>query len=141
MGPALLPGNLKRLRKNAAVDVISNGRAATQMPAFAEKLTQDNIKALVEYIYSPVENTPVWGLDEIRASHITHNKESDLADQPVFKVDDLLNLFLVVELGDHHVTLLDGDRMETIHSQPGGAPQIHTSLCQRIARPACQNQS
>lgn len=115
MGPALLPGNLKRLRKTAAVDVISLGRAATQMPAFAEKLSQDNIKALVEYIYSPVEATPVWGLDEIRASHITHNKESDLADQPVFRVDDLLNLFLVVELGDHHVTLLDGDRMEPIH--------------------------
>ena len=115
MGPALLPGNLKRLRKTAAVDVISNGRAATQMPAFTEQLSQESIKALVEYIYSPVENTPVWGLDEIRTSHITHNKESDLSDQPVFKVDDLLNLFLVVELGDHHVTLLDGDRMEPIH--------------------------
>ena len=115
MGPALLPGNLKRLRKNAAVDVITNGRAATQMPAFVEKLSEKDIKALVEYIYSPVEKTPIWGLSEINASHIIHNKESDLSDKPVFDVDDLLNLFLVVELGDHHVTLLDGDRMEPIH--------------------------
>ena len=33
IGPALLPENLKRLRKKNAVDVISNGRVATQMPA------------------------------------------------------------------------------------------------------------
>ncbi len=115
MGPALLPGNLKRLRKNSAVDVITNGRTATQMPAFVEKLSKKEIKALAEYIYSPVKTPPVWGLPEIRASQIIHNKESDLSDKPVFDVDDLLNLFLVVELGDHHVTLLDGDRMEPIH--------------------------
>ncbi|MDH3934647.1 MAG: cytochrome c, partial [Gammaproteobacteria bacterium] len=40
MGPALLPGNLKRLRQKAAVEVIKNGRPATQMPAFAEKLSE-----------------------------------------------------------------------------------------------------
>jgi len=115
MGPALLPGNLKRLRNKAAVDVITNGRVATQMPAFIDKLSEADIKSLAEYIYTPPETLPVWGLDEINASHIIHNKASDLPDKPVFEVDDLLNLFLVVELGDHHVTLLDGDRMEPIH--------------------------
>jgi len=115
MGPALLPGNLKRLRNKAAVDVIANGRVATQMPAFVDKLSEADIKALAEYIYTPPETPPLWGLDEINASHIIHNKVSDLPDKPVFEVDDLLNLFLVVELGDHHVTLLDGDRMEPIH--------------------------
>jgi mono/diheme cytochrome c family protein len=34
MGPALLPQNLKRLRKKAAIEVIKNGRVATQMPSF-----------------------------------------------------------------------------------------------------------
>jgi WD40 repeat protein/cytochrome c553 len=115
VGPALLPGNLKRLNKKAAADVIKNGRVATQMPAFAEKLSETDIKALVEYIYTPPEEIPVWDLDRIRASHIIHNRESGLPNKPVFKVDDLLNLFLVVEIGDHHVTLLDGDRMEPIH--------------------------
>jgi len=115
MGPALLPGNLKRLRKKAAVDVITNGRVATQMPAFAEKLSAKDIEALVEYIFSPSEQAVVWGLTEIGASQIIHNKPGDLSDKPVFEVDDLLNMFLVVELGDHHVTLLDGDRMEPIH--------------------------
>jgi hypothetical protein len=113
--PALLPGNLKRLRKKAAVDVISNGRIATQMPAFGQTLSTEEIEALAEYIYTPSSETIVWGLDKINASHIQHNLEANLSDQPVFAVDDPLNLFLVVELGDHHVTLLDGDRLEPIH--------------------------
>jgi hypothetical protein len=115
MGPALLPGNLKRLRNKGAVEVITNGRAATQMPAFAEKLSQKEIKALVDYIFSPADQAVVWGLTEIAASHIIHNTPDNLSDKPVFEVEDLLNLFHVVELGDHHVTLLDGDRMEPIH--------------------------
>jgi cytochrome c553 len=115
MGPALLPGNLKRLRKQAAIEVISHGRIATQMPEFASKLTADEIAALAEYIYTPASEPIVWGLSQIEASHIRHNDESELPDRPVFEVADLLNLFLVVELGDHHVTLLDGDRLEPIH--------------------------
>ena len=115
MGPALLPANLKRLKKKAAVEVIKHGRAATQMPAFAEKLNAAEIQSLVGYVYTPLPEVPVWGLAEINASHIIHNPESELPDKPVFEVDDLLNLFLVVELGDHHVTLLDGDRMQPIH--------------------------
>ena len=115
MGPALLPGNLKRLKKKAAVEVIGHGRVATQMPAFAEKLNAAEIQSLAGYVYTPLPQVPAWGLAEINASHILHNRESELPDKPVFEVDDLLNLFLVVELGDHHVTLLDGDRMQPIH--------------------------
>lgn len=115
MGPALLPGNLKRLRHKAAVEVIKQGRAATQMPAFTEKLSAAEIQSLAEYVYKPLPELPVWGLAEINASHIIHNRESELPDKPVFEVDDLLNLFLVVELGDHHVTVLDGDRMQPVH--------------------------
>jgi len=115
MGPALLPGNLKRLRKPAASKVIRDGRVATQMPAFGDKLGAAEIDSLVEYIYTPSSEKLSWGLPEINASHVRHNRVEDLPAQPVFEVDDLLNLFLVVELGDHHVTLLDGDRFEPIH--------------------------
>jgi cytochrome c553 len=115
MGPALLPENLKRLRKKSAIQVIKNGREATQMPAFKEKLSDTQIQSLVDYIYTPLKETPRWGMADIRASQIIHNKESELSDKPVFEVDDLLNMFLVVELGDHHVTLLDGDKLEPIH--------------------------
>ncbi|MDH5571224.1 MAG: nitrite reductase [Gammaproteobacteria bacterium] len=115
MGPALLPENLQRLRKNEAIDVISNGRPATQMPKHSDKLSMAQIQALADYIYTPLGEIPVWGMTEIRASYILHNPLTSLPNKPVFKVKDLLNLFLVVELGDHHVSLLDGDKLEPIH--------------------------
>ncbi|MDT8385978.1 MAG: cytochrome D1 domain-containing protein [Thiogranum sp.] len=113
MGPALLQENLQRLKPAEAIDVITHGRAATQMPAFADTLSPAEIQALAEYVYTPTA-TPVWGLDEIRSSHIIHNRDADLPDRPVFDADPL-NLFIVVELGDHHATILDGDRMEPVH--------------------------
>lgn len=114
MGPALLPGNLKRLKKSHAMDVIRNGRPATQMPGFGDKLSDDEIAALVEYIYTPLEHMPGWGKKEIEASQVVHYSPHELGDEPVFDAD-LLNLFIVVELGDHHATLLDGDTFEPIH--------------------------
>ncbi|MCW9024296.1 MAG: nitrite reductase [Gammaproteobacteria bacterium] len=116
MGPALLPENLKRLRKKQATTVISEGRAATQMLAFKDKLNPQEIQALVKLIYTPLGKAlPPWNMAEIKASHLIHNPLKSLGDKPVFQVDDLLNLFLVVELGDHHVTLLDGDKLEPVH--------------------------
>ena len=68
-GPALLPGNLKRLRREDARRAIEQGLAATQMPAFGGQLDEQQIAALVEYIYAPPARTPSWGGDQIRASH------------------------------------------------------------------------
>ena len=45
-GPALIPETLKRMRGPKIADVIANGRAATQMPAFDEVLEADEIAAL-----------------------------------------------------------------------------------------------
>ena len=114
MGPALLPENLVRLRKPKAAKVIRNGRPATQMPAFGDRLSSEAIAALVQYIYTPLPKLPVWGEPEIRASRIIHHPPGSLPDKPVFDADPL-NLFVVVELGDHHATILDGDRLEPIH--------------------------
>ena len=118
IGPALLPENLKRLRKDKAVNVIANGRVATQMPAFSDKLGKDDIARLVEVIYTPPEEIPVWGGAAIRDSHVVYEPGSVSGDagtvKPVYDADPL-NLFLVVESGDHHVSVLDGDRMEPIH--------------------------
>jgi len=118
MGPALLPENLKRLKKKKAVIVISDGRVATQMPAFGEKLDKEQLQSLIELIYSPLESIPVWGEKEISASHVVHRPELTHGDatsvKPVYDADPL-NLFLVVESGDHHVSVLDGDSMEAIH--------------------------
>ena len=114
MGPALLPENLKRLRKQKAGDVIAKGRVATQMPAFADKLSHDEIKQLVEYIYTPLTYVPQWGLEEINKTHVIHFDETKLPSEPQFKADPL-NLFIVVELGDHHATILDGDKLQPMH--------------------------
>jgi DNA-binding beta-propeller fold protein YncE/cytochrome c553 len=117
MGPALLPSNLERLRRPAAIETIANGRIATQMPGFADKLPAEEIRALVDYVYAPPATPPVWGLDEIRASRVEHAPPGPAADRPKFAADPL-NLFVVVEAGDHHVTILDGDRFEPLARFP-----------------------
>lgn len=94
-GPALLPQNLERLKPAGAVMTISAGRAATQMPGFADKLSPEQIQSLADYIYLPPAQVPHWGMTEINASRVIHFKPGVLSDTPVFKADPL-NLFLVV---------------------------------------------
>jgi DNA-binding beta-propeller fold protein YncE/cytochrome c553 len=113
MGPALLPENLHRLRRKAAFGVVKNGRPATQMQGFKGKLTDAQIQSLVDYVYTPLAHVPEWGMKEIKASHIQYHKLKELPNRPVFKADPQ-NLFIVVELGDHHATVLDGDKFEPI---------------------------
>ena len=121
LGPALLPQNLKRLKKEGAVDIIKNGRAATQMPAFSQQLNTAQIGSLVEYIFTPLAKTPEWGAKEVAATRVVYKPESVKGNastvKPVYSSDPL-NLFLVVESGDHHVTVLDGDKFEPIHRFP-----------------------
>jgi DNA-binding beta-propeller fold protein YncE/cytochrome c553 len=113
MGPALLPGNLERLKRAAADQVIATGRPATRMPGFAEKLSGDTIRALVEYIFNAPAAPPDWGREAIEASRVIHHAAGTLPDKPSYAADPL-NLFVVVEAGDHHATILDGDRMEPL---------------------------
>ena len=114
MGPALLPDNLGRLRKTEAVKVIAEGRTATQMAGFAAQLSKEEIAAIADWIYTPVVPAPRWTEDDVKASRIQHVDPATLSDKPVFDADPL-NLFLVVEAGDHHVSVLDGDKLEPIH--------------------------
>jgi mono/diheme cytochrome c family protein len=111
LGPALLPENLRRLKPGRAAKVIAQGRAATQMPAFGETLDEGQVQALVDLIYQPLPELPRWGLAEILASHQRLVDPAALPEGPQFTADPL-NLFVVVESGDHHVTILDGDRFE-----------------------------
>ncbi|MCW8945459.1 MAG: nitrite reductase [Sedimenticola sp.] len=117
MGPALLPQNLKRLRQKNAFSVIQNGRAATQMPAFKETLQPEQIQALVDLVYTPLKAVPAWGMKEIKASQLVYHPHGTLPDKPLFDAE-IANLFMVVELGDHHATLLNGNTFEPIHRLP-----------------------
>ena len=114
MGPALLPESLARLRRPEALKVIQQGRAATQMGGFAATLAPADIAALTEWIYQPVTPAPAWSDDDVRASRVETAGTKDLPGRPAWKADPM-NLFVVVEGGDHHVSLVDGDRFEVIH--------------------------
>jgi len=117
VGPALLPSNLERLHRPAAEAVIAKGRLATQMPAFADKLSDAEIKALAGYIYSDPAEPPVWSAEQIRGSRVVYADAGALPAKPSFAADPL-NLFVVVEAGDHHVTVLDGDRFAPLARFP-----------------------
>ena len=113
IGPALLPESLGRLKPEAAAAVIRNGRPATQMPGFAGTLTEADIATLAALIATPLAETPHWGAAEIEASRTVLVPPEKLPDRPQWQADPL-NLFVVVEAGDHHVTILDGDRFEPL---------------------------
>lgn len=113
LGPALLPSNLSRLKKQQAIDVIANGRTLTQMPAFKQKLDSEQIELLVDYIYQAPKAIPQWNALEISESKVEYPPNRELSSAPIFNAD-LENLFVVVEAGDHHATLLNGDTFEPI---------------------------
>lgn len=114
-GPALLPESLARLKRADATKTIANGRVATQMPSFAKTLSDAEIESLVDYIYAAPDKAPVWTVQQIRNSRTVSNKS--LGNLPIFKAD-MMNLFIVVETGDHYATLLDGDTFEPISRFP-----------------------
>lgn len=117
MGPALLPQSLERLRKDDALKVMREGRPASQMPAFGDKLQPAELAALAAWIYTPVEPAPRWADDDIRASRSFDAASRQWPARPRFAADPM-NLFVVVEGGDHHVSLVDGDRLEVLHRFP-----------------------
>lgn len=111
-GPALIPETLSRLRGDALIKTIAEGRAQTQMPAFSQILNQDGIAALADYISRPLDAVPSWTAEDIAASLVPADSYT-APNKPLFKADPL-NLFAVVETGDHHVSVLDGDTFERL---------------------------
>jgi mono/diheme cytochrome c family protein/DNA-binding beta-propeller fold protein YncE len=111
-GPALLPQNLGRLTGSRLVSVIADGRPATQMPAFADRLASPDIDALAKYVSAPLPSMPVWGKREIDATRVIQSRPASM-HRPLHNADPM-NLFVVVETGDHHATILDGDRFEPL---------------------------
>ena len=114
MAPALLPQSLERLRPAEALAVIQHGRPATQMAGFSGTLSAEDIASLAAFIRTEPTTPPRWTAADITASRIEHVKPHSLPDTPRFRADPQ-NLFLVVEAGTHHVTVLDGDTLTPIH--------------------------
>jgi DNA-binding beta-propeller fold protein YncE len=131
-GPALIPDTLARMRGPALAKVITDGRAATQMPAFSATLTEADVAALAEFVVKPLDKVPSWTASDIAESRAFANQYKPV-ERPVFKADPL-NLFLVVETGDHNVSVLDGDTFErldrfatpfAVHGGPKFSPDGH----------------
>ncbi|WP_120994613.1 nitrite reductase [Stutzerimonas urumqiensis] len=116
-GPALLPESLGRLKPDEARAVIRDGRPASQMAAFSDRLGAAEIDALTDYLYQPAAVPPRWGEADIRASHRLLVDPATLPDTPQHDADPM-NLFVVVEAGNHHVNILDGDRFEVLTRFP-----------------------
>ena len=116
LGPALIPESLRRLKGEKLEAVIANGRDATQMPAFAEQLAPEDIAILAAFLHEPLAEVPVWDAEKI-ASTLTVNEDYTAPSGPMHEADPL-NLFVVVETGDHHLSVLDGDRMEVLQRLP-----------------------
>ncbi len=112
MGPALIPQTLKRMRGPKVGSVITKGRVATQMPAFAKRLSDEQIEDLVKYLKTPLAQVPTWSAADIAASKKMVPGYMP-ANKPVFNADPL-NLFLIVETADHHVSVIDGDNFRTL---------------------------
>ena len=109
-GPALIPETLGRVK--GLDQVIAQGRPSTQMAGFEGTLSPEAIAALAEWIKTPVADVPDWGEAEIAASR-TMAADYQPADKPVFTADPM-NITLVVETGDHHISVLDGDTFEVL---------------------------
>lgn len=106
-GPALIPEALGRLSGEKLEAVIAKGRTMTQMPAFGQTLRPEEIAAVAAHVSQPLGETPVWAEAEIAATR-SLNPDYKPAAAPVF-TGDPMNITLVVETGDHHVSVLDGD--------------------------------
>ncbi|MTE01904.1 cytochrome C oxidase Cbb3 [Paracoccus sp. YIM 132242] len=113
-GPALIPDTLGRVR---GIDqVIAHGRSLTQMPGFQDQLSAQQIGDLVAFLKAPLAETPTWTTADIKASR-EMARDYTPAAAPVFEADPM-NITLVVETGDHHVSVLDGDRLEVLDRFP-----------------------
>lgn len=111
-GPALIPETLGRMRGPKLEEVIARGRAATQMPAFADTLAKEDIAELAAWLHSPLAEIPEWTTAEIEATRWLDPAYTP-ATAPVFTADPL-NITLVVETGDHHISVLDGDSLAVL---------------------------
>lgn len=111
-GPALIPETLGRMYGPQLEKVISEGRPATQMEGFGAVLKAEEIAAIASWLETPLADAPGWTVEDANDSR---DMVADYtpAEAPVFAADPM-NITLVVETGDHHVSVLDGDTFEVL---------------------------
>ncbi len=72
----------------------------------------EEIAAVAAFLTAPLADVPDWDPAAIEATRSLRD-DYVAADQPVFRADPM-NVTLVVETGDSHVSVLDGDKFEVL---------------------------
>lgn len=116
LGPALIPESLRRLKGERLEAVIAKGRIGTQMPSFSTQISAEDITELAAYLHTPLPEIPVWDAARI-AESLEVNPDYIAPDAPQHDADPL-NIFVVVETGDHHISVLDGDSFDVLARLP-----------------------
>ncbi|ONH55729.1 Cytochrome C oxidase, cbb3-type, subunit III [Pseudomonas cedrina] len=112
-GPALLAESLGRIKPDEVRKVIEQGRPASQMAGFSAQLSAAQIDGLASFLQQPPATPATWSEQNIRGSHRLLADLSQLPSTPQHHADPL-NLFVVVESGDHHIDILDGDHFTVL---------------------------
>lgn len=110
-GPALIPETLTKLKIEDLSLVIKNGRTATQMPGFDDKISDVDRSALAHFLKTPIHLDIQWNSSNIIGSLKVF--DNNLSSKPIF-FSDPWNLFFVVAHGEHDLNILDGDRFEVL---------------------------
>ena len=87
------------------------------MVAFAPQLSAAQIDGLANFLQQPPATPATWNEQDIRNSHTLLADLSRLPTTPSHHADPL-NLFVVVESGDHHIDILDGDTFAVLDRFP-----------------------
>ena len=96
-------------------EVIAQGRAATQMPGFARQARgRRDRRARAVDLHAGDAGADLERGRHPRLAQSQIAGAATLPAKPAWTADPM-NLFVVVEGGDHHVSLVDGDRFEVIH--------------------------
>lgn len=103
--PPLIPDTLGKTGAAALAETIRDGLPATAMPSFKNRLRDEEIKAVADYLLTPAPAAD-WSMEDI----IKSRKTFPLSSATKLKADPS-NIILVVERGTGKIVLLDGDAL------------------------------
>ena len=103
LAPALNSETLKGRSPTALRTITMAGSFETLMPPFYGRLSDDDIRLLVQHLQStPKLPNPAWTIDDMKASLKVYVKdESTLPDKPTYQIDTMDNLIGIAARGKY----------------------------------------
>lgn len=113
--PPLIADALRHKKDDDLFAAILHGLPSTQMPAFADKISDEQARALLSWFRTPVAEI-VWNTQDIAASRIVFKDQK--RTMPLFARRK--DLTLVVERGTNRVAVLAGSALREMDRYPSG---------------------